>query len=296
MLVGAFFVAFFAGSLGALAALPYSTSWIERVDESQVLERPGQRFKAGPLIWDLELLRSAPSLQAFRDTFGAECSTLVGLESARCVADIIKAKSPRGAPKIEFVDGRFDPSSALRAHMEGAPGHCTTRSAMTATALLSMGIAARIVQVLPAEMHGHNLVEVWDPVQGWLLFDPHFDSSYLLGDAFLSAAKLSQIQGGLRWRRPSEGQPDPNLFAGATISYPEPWLYTRVGERCAGWPFRGCFAQLGPVQFRYGLAQRLALLGAGVFGISAVVWTLFLVWRSRRIRGREPAGIAPELT
>ena len=150
---------------------------------------------------------------------------------------------------------------------------------MTATSLLSMGIPARIVQVLPLHSPGHNLVELWDSQHGWLLFDPHFDSSYLLGDSFLSALQLSQVHGGLRWRRPSSGQPDPNLFAGSTIHYPEPWLYTRVGERCARWPFRGCFAQAGPRQFLYGDAQHMAL---GVFGVSMLTGLGMLFRFARR--------------
>ena len=270
--------------VAALRTLPYSTSLIERVDEAEVLLAPGQVFRAGSLVWDLGLYRAAPSLQTFRDVFGPECAGKVGLEAARCVTDVLKAKSPRGSPTIEFVDANFDPSSALRSHMGGAPGHCTTRSAMTATGLLSLGVAARIVQVLPLETRGHNLVEVWDPQLGWLLFDPHFDSSYLLGDSFLSAVQLSRVEGGLRWRRPSEGQPDPNLFAGATINYPEPWLYTRVGERCANWPFRGCFAQFGPHQFRYGWAQRLTFGVAVFFGCATLAWALLAIPRFRRTR------------
>ncbi len=284
--------ALFSCAVAALAALPYSTSWIERVEDSEVSLNPGQSFRVGPLAWDLALYRTAPTLLAFRETFGPECSNKVGLEAALCVADIIKAKSPRGTPSIEFVDEDFDPAISLRAHMLGAAGHCTTRSAMTATALLSLGVAARIVQVLPLEIRGHNLVEVWDPKQGWLLFDPHFDSSYLLGDSFLSAVELSRIKGGLRWRRPSEGQVDPNLFAGATISYPEPWLYTRVGERCASRPFRGCFAQVGPIQFRYGNAQRLALGSALLFGSASVAWALWLMLRSRENATAGPAPAA----
>ena len=275
------------GGFLALKALPYSTSWIERVSEDQVLLAPGEKFRAGDLVWDMNSYRLAPTLQPFRDTFGTPCAGKRGLEAARCVSDVIKAKSPRGDPTVEFVDAQFDPAASLRAHMEGAPGHCTTRSAMTATGLLALGVPARIVQVLPRESKGHNLIEVWDLERGWLLFDPHFDSSYLLGDSFLSAVRLSQIQGGLRWRRLMEGQPDPNMFAGATINYPEPWLYTRVGERVAHWPFRGSFAQIGPTQFRFGPAQRLAF-GSGVFfGMAALLWGFWVLLRSRRLTGSE---------
>ena len=282
--IGLCFVVLAACGVAALRMLPYSTSWMQRVDEEQVLLPPTETFRAGSLVWDLALYRMAPELQAYRDTFGPECSSKVGLDAARCVTDVIKAASPRGDPKIEFVDADFEPVAALRAHMEGAPGHCTTRSAMTTTGLLSMGIPARIVQVLPFEIRGHNLIEIWDPNLGWLLFDPHFDSSYLVGDSFLSAVQLSQIRGGLRWRRPSEGQPDPNLFAGATISYPEPWLYTRVGQRCATFPFRGCFAQVGPTQFRYGNAQRLAFATVVIFSAATVAWGLWLLIQRRSAR------------
>ena len=262
--------------------MPYSTSWIQRVDEADLLKAPTETFRAGPIEWNMALYRSAPELQAFRDTFGPECGGQSGLQAARCVTDLLKARSPSGAPRVEFVDAEFDPAGMLHEHMGGAPGHCTARSAMTATSLLALGVPARIVQVLPQNTRGHNLVEVWDVTHGWLLFDPHFDSPYLLGDSFLSAVQLSQIQGGLRWRRPAEGQPDPNLFAGSTVHYPEPWLYTRVGERCARWPFRGCFAQVGPIQFRYGWGQRLALGSVGVFGLGALFWAFRALGRLRR--------------
>lgn len=275
-------VALTFGSLATLRSLPYSTSRIERVSEEEVLLTPGQVFKAGSLTWDLGLYRSAPELKPFRDSFEPQCSGKAGLDAARCVTDVIKASSPRGDPRVEFVDADFDPAKALRAHLEGAPGHCTTRSAMATTGLLSLGVPARIVQVLPLTTTGHNLLEVWDPTHGWMLFDPHFDSSYLLGDSFLSAVHLSQIHEGLRWRRSSDGQVDPNIYAGSTIHYPEPWLYTRVGDRCATWPFRGCFAEVGPSQFRYGPAQQLAFGSAVVFGSASGLWPLFLLIRGRR--------------
>jgi hypothetical protein len=283
-LVVAVLVAVAALATLTLAKLPYSTSWISRAEPADVILAPGSVFRVGSLTWDVGSYSRDPSLEPFREAFGGACGTAVGLAAARCVTDLIKVRSPRGEPRVEFVDADFDPSAALKVHMNGAPGHCTTRSALTATALLALGVPARIVQVLPLEERGHNLVEVWDPTLGWLLFDPHFDSSYLLGDSFLSAVKLSEIQGGLRWRRPSEGQPDPNLFAGSTISYPEPWLYTRVGERCAPWPFRGCFVQVGPLQFRYGPAQHLAFFVAVASALGAVVFLSVRVlprWRRR---------------
>ena len=242
---------------------------------------PAASFSAGDLYWDLSLFRTAPELQSFRDTF-AGCAGKTGIEAARCITDFIKAKSPRGDPNVEFVDAEFDPATVLREHLDGAPGHCTARSFMTTTGLLSLGVPARIVQVLPLRAGGHNLVEVWDPAYGWVLFDPFFDSSYLLGDSFLSSVELSRVRGGLRWRRPAANQLDPNDFAGGTIHYPEPWLYTRIGSRCAPWPFRGCFAQVGPRQFLYGPAQRLAVGAVIFFGLASGFGALRLVLTLRR--------------
>jgi hypothetical protein len=267
-----FCLALAAGAVETLRALPYSTSWIRTADAAEA-SRPAERtFALGALRWDLEVYRQAPSLNAFRDSFEPQCGTLEGLEAARCVLDIVRAKSANGAPKSEFVDASFDPAAVLREHLAGAPGHCTSRSFMTATALLSMGKPARVAQLLATNSEGHNVIELYDPVRGWLIFDPHYESSVLRGDDFVSTVMLTQLEGGLRWRRPKDSAPDPNMFAGATISFPEPWLYTRVGERCARWPFRGCFEQIGPVQFMNGPAQKLSLAAFVTFsGLAALL-------------------------
>lgn len=268
-------------SIATLRALPYSTSLIRHGDAAQAGQAPGQSFALGSLSWDLDAYQRAHSLDAFRDSFGSACGSLQGLEAARCVLEIIRGRSDNGAPTSEFVDAEFDPSAVLLAHLNGAPGHCTSRSFMTATALLAMGKPARVAQLLAPNSEGHNVIEVFDPQNGWLIFDPHYESSVLQGDGFVSTVTLTQVHGGLRWRRPNDHAPDPNLFAGSTVNFPDPWLYTRVGERCAVWPFRGCFEQIGPVQFSHGPAQKLALSAFFVFSALAAVLTVRTASRRR---------------
>ena len=55
----------------------------------------------------------------------------------------------------------------------------------------------------------------------------HFYRSYQLDGDYVSALRVSKIDGGLKWRRLHQNAPDPNYFAGATLNYPEPWLYTK---------------------------------------------------------------------
>lgn len=268
-------------SVIALARLPYSTSTIVRVSEEAVAKRPEAVSMVGDLTWEYELYRTAPELKAFRSQFGPSCGGVMGVEAAKCVTAIFAQRSPRGAPTVEYVDSSFNPAAALKAHMSGAPGHCTTRSAMVTTALLALGVPTRVVQFLPREGgNGHNVLEVWVERSGWVLFDPLLDSAYMQGDAYLSSTRLVIAEGGLRWLRPHEGAPDPNIFVGSTVHYPEPWLYTRLGTRCARWPFRGCFAQIGPGQFVLGSAQRLALWSAILWGFAALALGL-MAWRAR---------------
>ncbi|MFO0594765.1 MAG: transglutaminase domain-containing protein [Myxococcaceae bacterium] len=271
-----------AALLGTLRQLDYSTSTIFRTDDALV-SAPPPASTMGGARWDFDAYRTAPSLQAFRDAFEPRCRTLAGVEAARCVTTLLLERSPHGAGDGEFVDANFDPAAAVTSHLAGAPGLCTARSAMAATALLAMGVPARVVQLLPTDGAGHNVLEVYDAQRGWVLFDPLFDSSYLVGGQYTSALGVSAAAGDVSWRRPHDGAPDPNAFAGATVQYPEPWLYTRVGEKCATWPFRGCYAQVGPTQFRYGPAQRLTFFGIIACGLFAALWTARLAWSRWRV-------------
>ncbi|MDP1822364.1 MAG: transglutaminase-like domain-containing protein [Archangium sp.] len=273
-------------SLGALRALDYSTSLISRGTLEEANSAPHGGMQIGDVRWDLTTYQTAPSLQAFRDSFSARCGSLRGVSGARCVTTLLLEASPHGPTSREFVDADFDPATAIRAHLAGASGNCTARSAMAATALLSLGIPARVVQMLPLTGRGHNVLEVWDETIGWVLFDPLYDSSYLVNGTYASAATLADATGGVTWRRAHDGAPDPNTFAGSTIQFPEPWLYTRVGERCAWWPFRGCFVQVGPEQFRYGRVQTLTHLTVVLAALFTLAWTLWWL-RSRSAAERE---------
>ncbi|MFT3714310.1 MAG: transglutaminase-like domain-containing protein [Archangium sp.] len=260
--------------VAVLKGVDYSTSSIFRVGDAEVQAVPAGVQVVGSLRWDFDVYARSEHLAAFREVFQPRCGSERGVPAARCVTTLLLEASPHGQGRTEFVDANFDPARALREHMAGAPGNCTARSAMAVTALLSMGVPARVVQLLPAERSGHNALEVYDAEQGWVLFDPLFDSSYLVGGKFASALAVSGATGDVTWRRPHEGAPNPNEFAGATVQYPEPWLYTRIGERCASWPYRACFAQAGPAQFRYGPLQRALVMTILAGGLFAAVWAL----------------------
>jgi hypothetical protein len=109
------------------------------------------------------------------------------------------------------------------------------------------------------------------------MYDPLYTSSYLADGDFASAVEVTEATT-LKWRRAKDGAPDASMFAGATVSFPEPWLYTRVGDRCAQWPFRGCFVTIGPEQFRYGPAQHLAFgttIISFLFALVSSAWWLY---------------------
>lgn len=282
------------GAVWAMRSLPYSTSWISSIDDAETDVGPtAEVLKMGPLEWDLAGYRTAANLAPYRENFRA-CEPLSGLEAAHCVVAELSARSPVGDPPIEFVDQQFDPAAALRLHLGGVPGHCTTRSALAATALLAMGKPARIAQLLPSGGQGHNIIEVWQPGEGWVLFDPVYDDAFA-GTAPLSACSLlagSQVS----WQRLTDG-PDVSRYRGAAILYPEPWLYTRTGARCATWPFRGCFARAGVSRFELGPAQKLCL---GVFGLSSLLGVLSIVrllagWHvaTRQRASARPTGETP---
>jgi hypothetical protein len=266
-----------------LGLLPYSTSIILPVPESAAAAEPGGVSRLGALVWDYDVYRRAPELEEYRVQF-SRCAGLEGRMAARCVTASLSERSPYGEPAIEFFYASYDPAQALRFHLGGAPGHCTTRSALVATGLLSLGVPARVVQLLPKlGKDGHNVIEVWDEAAGWVLFDPVHDSSYMQEEDFVGATEIIHADGRLHWKRPHDAALDPSTFAGATVHYPEPWLYTRVGKRCARWPFRGCFAQIGDAQFLLGSAQRTSLGSAIAFALVALVLA-FQAWRVRAAR------------
>jgi hypothetical protein len=280
-------------SVVVMSRLPYSTSWITRVDEQAVIEQPSPGFALGPIAWDMDAYREAKSLEPFHTAFDAECGSLEGLEAAQCITAILQARIPYGAPKTELFDKTFDPAENLSAHLAGGSGHCTTRSGLTATALLARGIPARVVQLLPRTLPGHNMIEVWDRKLGWTLWDPLYMASFVSDGVPISSSALTKAEPGkisyvtvpsAKGVAPGEPPPpmNPRRFAGATVHFPEPWLYTRVGSRCAVTPFRGCFAQIGVRQFQLGTAQTLARIAALGFALLAAYQAVRILLSLRR--------------
>jgi hypothetical protein len=164
-----------------------------------------------------------------------------------------------------------------------------TRSAILATQLLSVGVPARVVQFVPVDDKGHTLVEVWDNSVGWAVVDPS-TGGYVVGASSRAAIDLLAQPASVDWRPFGFTKADEaeiarqndhfrHLLAG-NVLYPEPWLYLRVGERIAPWPFRGEYARvgapfltLGPLQlFLFWSIPTIALLGVA---LCATSW-----WRS----------------
>lgn len=250
-------------SLVALKQLGYSTSWIVGISEEEVSLAPSSgRLEVGKVQWGLGELSRAPSLTPFRTTF-ADCASTDGVLAAKCVFERLE-HAPIGNPSSEFVDVKYDPAAALAAHLGGEPGHCTTRSALAATALLALGKPARLIQLYPAEGSGHNLIEVFDLSHGWVVFDPSTGDTFSDESGQLHSGASLQAARSVRWTRLTAG-PDVWRYRFATVLYPEPWLYTRVGARAAPWPFRAIFLRGGTRRLDLGPLQRLAQIGALAF-------------------------------
>lgn len=251
-----------------LASLPYSTSLIKAAAPQDVLAAPSPQFHFGSLEWDTNALALAPELGEHREFFRRQCGYKSGVEAAMCVSDAMAVAFPDGVPTDEFVRHAFDPSAHLRDHLGGAPGHCMTRSAILAAALLSVGLPGRVVQVAPDDLAwGHTLVEVWDAQDGWVLVDPTWGGVHGDAEGPAPAVRLLDAPTSVRWFglgiRPVTGDPTaerqaagppPVRFQGRLL-YPEPWTYLRTGRRIATWPFRAVFVRVGPGAIAFGPAQ-----------------------------------------
>lgn len=249
----------------AYTRLPGRTSQAVRVDLDEPDRPPAAdgSFSVGPLRWDVPAYRAAPSLAPFRELFAEHCPGRQGLAAATCMSDVFARAFKHGNPTTEFLHATYDPAAALALHLNGAPGHCVTRSGLLATTLLSVGIPTRQVQVMTGDV-GHNLLTVWDAESGWASFDPS------TGTVFEEDAHLLSTHRAVTSDRGTAKQVAlasmPGIFF-TTISelrkagvkpevlYPEPWLYTRVGERRAAWPFRGLFVHTGAAHWSHGPAQ-----------------------------------------
>lgn len=288
-----------AAFLAGLKRLPYSSSSLQGVTLLQADAPPSNTsYDVGPLHWDLEAYRSAPSLEPLRAFKQAHCATETGLDAAVCVSNAFAEKFPHGTPQHEFVDTSYDPASVLAEHLAGAPGHCVTRSGLLAATLLACGQPARVVQFISTTGVGHNVIEVWGSQTGWVMFDPTYGGSVTDETHPLSTAAAAKANT-LTWRANGLAaitdtsaavvytNAETALLPGSTVLYPEPWLYTRVGARQAPFPFRGAFAHVGGSSWQLGPAQHLCHWGFALSALAGVA----LIAASLRARARSEADV-----
>jgi hypothetical protein len=279
------------GLLLLLKVLPYSSVRVAGADAKEAIRRPEPNFSIGPLHWSVRDLSVAPELEPFREAMHASCGERKGLAAAECASQVLTERVPVGSPSTEFVRSDFNPVAHFKEHMAGAPGHCLTRSAILATELLSVGIPARVVQFVPAEEKGHTLVEVWDDQEGWTVVDPS-TSGILVGSKSPadSAVELLADPSMAEWRGygpasklgfegPAETVHFRALLQG-NVLYPEPWLYLRVGERAAPWPFRGEYARIGRAFPTLGPLQQLLFWAIPGVALAGLVLLVAARWRA----------------
>ena len=270
-----------------LKQLPYSSVIVESVSAELVARPPTPDFSIGPLTFSVAAFAEARALQPFRDAMRSACGDAKGLAAGACATRELRARFVTGTPASEFVSINFDPVGHLSQHLAGAPGHCLTRSAILATELLATGTPARIVQMVPAQGQGHTLVEVWDEAMGWTVVDPS-SGGYLTGAAAHAAADLLADPSQVAWR-PFAGASAAEVEAktrhfqrllSGNLFYPEPWLYLRLGQRVAPWPWRGTYARLGPSYLALGPAQRALIWAIPAFAVTGF-GLIGLAWRRR---------------
>ncbi|MEZ5428960.1 MAG: transglutaminase-like domain-containing protein [Pyrinomonadaceae bacterium] len=225
-----------------LLSLPYTTSSISwnAAEAGTKTDGPTPNFSVGGLQWDVGQYEKTEDLKPFRDFFNKNCAGLKGIESANCVSQNLLKDVPFGDPIVDIFTPSFCPTDEFEEHLKGKPGHCVCFSSITANTLLSVGIPARLVQILPGKKSGHNVVEVWDDRYGWVIFDPLNGSLFEDGGKYLSAVEAINKNDSLkRVKAPADLTGDEylvNFYQGGmpfdgSITYPEPWLYTRVSER-----------------------------------------------------------------
>lgn len=294
-------------SLHSLRALDYSTAELEFVETRGAAD--SERDAVGSLRWDSAEYANSPSLATYRDLVRSRCGNLRPVATARCVQATLESKFAYGVPSSQFVDPGYDPAAALASHLGGQRGHCLTYSGLIATSLLSVGMPARVVQLLPADRRGHTVVEVRDDSGRWSLYDPTYGGALPGLDGSGLATSVHREDAELPWDQLVNtppvfprvmGQP-PGVYSrlrtqGGHVVYPEPWLYTRVGRRAAHWPFRGQFVVVGERTWNLGIAHPLlqAILAACAAALAVAGYQGARVARRRcRHRGPTSEGAGP---
>jgi len=270
----------------AIGRMPSRSVDTRRADAADLERAPeGDTFRIGGILWDLRTFAREPRLEPFRALLKERCPDLVGLNAAVCLSDLFAATFPHGMPTDDSFDRAYDPVKDLDAHLRGAPGNCVTRSALISTALLASGIPARQVQYIAAGW-GHTAMEVWDGAR-WVFFDPTFGTVFSdKGGTLPAAAAVLRAEGALVQlaKSPSQTLVNPlRRAARATLRYPEPWLYTRVGERYAAWPFRSRNEEVGAFLWTMGAAQPLARAGLVFFSAVAAYSAIRLRRRTKAV-------------
>lgn len=259
----------------------------------------------GHLVWDTPRYASEPRLEPLRSLYHSRCENRVGAAAAACLSDVFARAFPADSPQHELFDPVYDPARDLAAHMAGEPGHCVTRSGLISAVLLSVGIPARVVQFYGVMGAGHNVMAVWDGELGWAVFDPSFGAFVAVGQRPVGAeAIVAQPDdvGLLRAGLAPAGEKAQEFYhtltaGGVTVTYPEPWLYLRVGERAAPWPLRASFAVIGARRWCVGPAQTAARASALAFTLVAVAAALVYLrgrgWRRRDDAFAQDPGLDP---
>src|SRR5437016_1533288 len=178
--------------LALLIRLPYTTSLLEHLSTEELIasdaKLPENGFSIGNLYWDIRGYTIDPRLQPLRVYFKDHCAGRTGVAAAFCLSDRFAEQFPFGEPAGDLFAADYDPVAELQDHTEkGRPGNCVTRSGLAAAALLSVGIPARVVQLLPPDGQGHNIFSVWDEKYGWVAIDPTFGEMVADEDGPLSA-------------------------------------------------------------------------------------------------------------
>lgn len=291
-------LALLLGQLALLRYLDYSTAYVSWISVAQGEEfgRPTPGFSIGGFRWHVSDYERSPKLEPLRSFFRENCGEKKGIEAASCISLQLIGIIPKGSPKREIFDVDYSPAKAFQKHLEGEQGYCTNYAGMTSAMLLSVGIPARFLQIRAKDgIGGHNIIEVWDENEGWVLFDPfnngviekdgkklsateaHFEESVTRVDAADRGAKRGHL---------------PDYFANenrlqSSLVYPEPWLYTRVGEKEMPW-FRGAYVGFGDGYFRFSLAQNLLRVGILVCAAVLIAVGFGILRRTVHIRASQP--------
>lgn len=269
-----FFLGFIISiQLYTLEMLDYSTSYINwfLINEEINVPPPNDKFHIGNLEWNIKMYSESPDFEPFRQYFHIHCAGLKGVSAASCLSKNFIKTIPFGAPSEEIFEREYSPAMSFEKGLKGSPGHCVTYSTYTVNTLLSVGIPARFVQVFFEDKAGHNVVEVWDEEKGWVFFDPLNNGVLSKNgreisalEAVSSEEKLELLDADTKtaargYLTGSYNYAQERLFKNYVI-YPEPWLYTRMGEK-KSYFFRGSFAAFGDKSYLLGPLQNLLRFG-----------------------------------